>query len=117
MTRAERLQARFNIIQQSLEYVYGRELAFAAASVAWLRAVQYGAKQSMCRMRDWHPEVPQQYCTERAMLLEELDAEIELMLKGFHSEICAHLGVDPGRAIEVSKSFEQVVQDICLQGG
>lgn len=110
MNRADRLNARFKLIQQSIAELHGGDLAFAAASAGWLMAIQYGAKQSMERVAGIDEDV-------LGFLITELDTEHESMLRGYHEELCSFLNVDPARALELSKSFEQVVQDICFQGG
>ena len=116
-SRADRLNDRFKLIQQALEELHGREIAFAAASAAWLMAIQYGAKSSMARivqdpMSD--ARIAKEYFDE---LLSSLDAEHELMLRGFHRELCSFLGVRPADAEKHAKSFKQVIDDICNQGG
>ena len=115
MTKAERLQQRFRLIEESVAEVYGKPLAFAASTAAWLMAVQYATDRSMKRLNGFNLDAVSKAAAEEDRLL--LDAEHEAMLRGFHREICAYLKVDPEQALEVSKAFEQVVRDICLQGG
>lgn len=107
-TRAERLDARFRIIQQTLKELYGEDEAFAAACAGWLIAIEQAVMISMIRILK-EPDNPQ--------LIKDLDAEHEIMLRGFHREICIKLGVDPSRALELSKHFEEVVHDILNQRG
>ena len=116
MSRSERLHARFVLIQQSIAELHGEDLAFAAASAAWLQAIQYGARQSMEKIRDFTGLDPVAHAAagERIPLL---NIEHEVMLSGYHRELCRFLDVDPVQALRLSKSFEQVTRDICLQGG
>lgn len=123
MNRGDRLQHRFDLIQKTLAELHGRELAFAASSAAHLRAIQYGAEASMKAIGDWATQdgsrkgfnsSAREYSDS---MIARYDAEHQAMLQGFHERLCAHLGVDPARALELSKAFEQVVRDICLQGG
>lgn len=115
MTRGDRLQQRFDIIEQTLRELHGKEEAFCAALAAHLRAVQYGAEQSMKQVRIYVTDgVAKVAATEE---IERLDKEHQAMLQGVHERTCKFLGVDPARALELSKAFEQVVRDICLQGG
>lgn len=54
---------------------------------------------------------------EAARKIIELDAEHEGVLKGFHRELCIHLKIDVEDALELSRQFDQVIKDICLQRG
>lgn len=116
MGRADRLNDRFKLIQQSLEELHGREVAFAAASAAWLMAIQHGAKSSMKRLID-HVEAEEGPTFGARELADSLDIEHELMLRGFHKELCSFLGVPPADAERLARSFSQVIDDICNQGG
>lgn len=116
MSRAERLNERFLLIQQTLTELHGKPLAFAAASAAWLRAIQYGVKQSLEGVKQFTGLDDVAY-TAAGEAVEKYDLEHELMLRVYHKELCVHLNVDPAQALELSLSFEQVVQDICFQGG
>ena len=116
MSRAERLNARFLLIQQTLVELHGKELAFAAASATWLQAIQYGTEQSLRRVQVFTGLDPVAFMAAGEDI-EKLDIENELMLCGFHTVLCTYLNVDPAKALELSKSFEQVVRNICLQGG
>lgn len=120
MNRADRLNERFKLIQTTVAELYGADVAFAAAAAAWLMAVQYGVRASMRRI---FLEIEDLQGSEglnsdiSGPLIEELDAEHELMLRGFHKELCAHLGISPAIAERHAKAFKQVVEDICNQGG
>lgn len=116
MTRAERLNERFRLIQTTLEELHGKPLAFAAAAAAWLRAIQHGQKQALLEVRKFTSLDSVAYAAAKEEV-DRLEAESEVMLRGFHQELCSHLNVDPAEAIKVSKAFEQVVRDICFQGG
>ena len=117
MNRADRLNERFKLIQTTIAELYGADVAFAAASAAWLMAVQYGAKQSMKRLVKHIEEEEGCPVYGAEGLIDSLDAEHELMLRGFHKELCAHLGISPAIAERHAKAFKQVVEDICNQGG
>lgn len=111
--RGDRLQARFNLIQGVLVELYGDEVATCAASAAYLRAIQYGAKESMKQLS--------RQIESEAWVAEEtiraLDAEHEKMLQSFHKYLCERLGVTPAIALRHSHAFEQIIRDICFQGG
>lgn len=107
-SRAERLSERFRLIQQTLRELHGEDVAFAAAAAAWLMAIQYGAAEGMRRVAGSHG---------RAEVIVTMDEENEEMLRGFHQELCSHLGVEPKLALDLAASFAQVVNDICFQGG
>lgn len=119
MGRAERLQERFKLIQQTLKDLHGKDLAFAAASAAWLQAIQYATEQSMKRIKNEVEAEDGPVYLQGGFdnLIIQLDAEHEALLRSFHKELCSHLEVDPEQALELSKAFTQVVRDICLQGG
>lgn len=102
------------MIRKTLSELHGPRLAFAAASAAWFMAIQYATEQSMKRVAKWRIASAPHSCDD---LIAELDAEHEALLRGYHSELCAQLEVDPEEALELSKAFTQVVRDICLQGG
>lgn len=123
MTRAERLNDRFRLIQKALEKTVGRDKMFAAAAAGWLMAIQYGAEQSMKQIGNWATadnsskgfnSTSRDHANE---MIQKLDAEHEAMLRKFHEELCFHLNVDPVEALELSKHFGQIVHDICFQGG
>ena len=101
-SRAERISARFKLIRGALEHLYGRELAFAASSAAWLMGIEEGIGEGVERVASG----------ENAKLLE---AEIRLMLQGYHEELCIYLQVDLEKSLDLSKSFQQVIYDI-LEG-
>lgn len=109
-SRAERLQERFNVIKLAVGELHGRDAAFAAASVGWLRAMQYAIDQALGKVARATPDA-------RAQVKDQVSDEIELMLRGFHAEICSHLGVQEQEALDLGKSFEEVVKDICYQRG
>lgn len=118
MSRADRINERVKVLEQTLRELHGGPLAFAAASVAWFRVIQHGAKLSMTRVREemkpyQHPGLH----ADMQELIFDLDAEHELMLRGYHQRLCAHLNVDVEEALELSKSFDQIVHDICFEGG
>lgn len=114
MARADRISERFKSIKMAMEELHGKPLTFAAVSCAWLRVIQYGTDASMKQIMDLAQEEELLVMGERR---KELDAEHELMLRGFHEELCSYLEVDVEAAIELSKSFDQVVHDLCFQGG
>lgn len=115
MSRPERLDARFKLIQETMTELYGKDLAFAGATAAWLMALQHMALSSMKAVQRFNLDGVGQAAAVEEM--EKLDAIHEATFRGFHKQICEHLGVDPVRALELSKAFEQVVRDICFQGG
>lgn len=116
MNRGDRLNERFKLIQQSLFELYGAEAAFGAASAAWLMAIQYAAKQSILRLEKEYSQMFGKLGYSDA-LIDELEGELELLLRSFHKELCQHLGVSPAIAERHAKAFKQVVEDICNQGG
>lgn len=116
--RAQRLMARFDLIQQSLSELHGPQVAFAAVTAAWLMAIQYWQHQSLLRMRDAAEQLPSlQRHASLTSLATDLDDENQIMLQGFHAELCKYLGVEEHVALRLSKSFQQVIRDICQQGG
>lgn len=117
MSRAERLNTRFKTIQRTLEELYGRERAFGAASAAWFMAIQYLHKQSLLRILRERTggEIDPQDTIRSAVT--QLENEMQTMLQGFHAELCEHLKVDQADAWHLAKSFKQVIDDVCHQGG
>jgi hypothetical protein len=86
-------------------------MAFAAASVGWLEAIEYTVLQALRRM-EGH--------TEDLDLSEEismLHQEIKALLQSFHKEMCEHIAINQTEAIEASSAFKEVVSDICNQRG
>ena len=116
MGRAKRLGERFKLIQQTLTELKGDRLAFAAASAAWLRAIQYAQSQALKNVQQFSGLDAVAFAAA-GEAIQGLDAEQEAMLRGFHLELCRYLKVDPVHVLRLSKHFEQVVQDICFQGG
>lgn len=94
--------ARFELIKQSLSEVAGKNLAFGAASAAWLMCIQRVLDDMLSRL------------TTGRMLRERraLEEEIEVMLRSFHGEICKELEIDPEEAIKLSDHFREVMRII-----
>ena len=115
MGRAERLHERFNTIQQTLTELHGKPLAYAAADAAWLVGIAYAQDQSMVRIARFITDPVAKAAAKEEIAM--LSMEQNIMFKGLHIQLCIQLGVDTALARSLSKNFEQVVRDICLQGG
>jgi len=113
MTRAEQISARFELIQQAIKELHGAPVAFAAASAGWLMVIQYAVRVMLVRFEQ-HVESRTDIDFGAATKLRlGMEAELESILKGFHAELCDHLGVTPEAAIELARNFKEVVDDIC----
>ena len=115
MGRPERLQQRFSSIQVAIEEVHGKSLAFAAADAAWLVGISYAQDQAMIRIARFITDPVAKAVAKKELAM--LSMEQNIMLQALHIQLCIQLGVDTALALSLSKNFEQVVRDICLQGG
>lgn len=111
MSRSERLQTRFRVIQEAVAHVHGKDMAFAAASVAWLESLEYYCLQALRRIEKYSdgPEARDE--------IPVLHKEIKDLLQSYHKEICEHLKLSQVQAIERSAAFKEVVNDICNERG
>ena len=92
----------------------GRDMAFAAASVGWLEAIQYTVLQSLRRVqKDCLGDDPADWDT----IVPEMNEEVKTLLQSFHKELCEHIAINQIEAIEASGAFKEVVDDICNQRG
>lgn len=114
MSRADRLNFRFKTIQATLTDLYGRERAFAAATAAWLMAVQYMHKQALIAVFNHFVGGNGPVKSEK---IEALEKEMETILQSFHAELCEHLGIDQEDAWALARAFKEVINDVCHQGG
>lgn len=117
MTRAERLNERFKTIQATLTELYGRERSFGAASAAWLMALQYMHKQSLLSVAQQSQNWDTWPVVEQCKFVAELEEEMQNMLQSFHAELCEHLGIKQLDVFDLARSFKQVIDDVCHQGG
>lgn len=115
-TRAERLNFRFRLIQQTLHELHGRELAFGAATAAWLMALEYTHRQALLRLCRELADDAGTY-TGPPEVAHMLGDEMNALLQSFHKELCEHLGVDQAESWQLAKAFKEVIHDICHQGG
>ena len=111
--RARRISDRFHAIEQALALTTDKEVAYAAFAVAWLEGIEYFCLQALYKIESF-VDYP---TPEDAVLVPLLHRQIRRQLLGFHEELCAHLGVSQERAIELSKHFKEVVDDICKDRG
>lgn len=112
--RTRRLSLRFEAIQVGLSIVYGKDAAFAAASAAWLQAIQFAFKEGMEKIA-LDCEASARGDIQRE--ITRIDLEMEQQMQAFHKEICEHLNVNREQAIDLYLHFHEVVKDICNQKG
>lgn len=113
--RVTRLSERFQFIRTALaEVTQDEDLAFAAASVAYLEVVDFLSQQGL-------QQVARRGDTAQAemykSLVSEMQSGIRLALKFYHRQLCEFLEVDQVEAIKHSKAFKEIVDDICRERG
>lgn len=113
LARYDRLQARMDLIEQSLAMTIGKRKAQAAAWGAWLVAIQHGVKRGLIRLAA-DSKLDLGTATRNVGLI---DNEVEVMLRGFHGKLCEFLQVDHEEARKLAKHFEQVIRDILDEKG
>lgn len=99
-SRSKALQERFDLIAEALKDLHGRDLAFCAESAAWLQAIEYFAILALRRART-DPDT------------NASEAELREILMSFHNQLCKYLAEDQVEAIDLARSFREVVDDIC----
>ena len=115
MSRAERLQQRFEFIKQSLAELHGERAAFCAAVAAYLMAGQSAANISMKQLRVYVSDAVAQAAFDEDMA--RYDAELERILQGVHKTICEELNVDQQFAFGLARMFREVINDVLNQRG
>jgi hypothetical protein len=103
--RELRLQARFNAIAKATGITVGEDLAFCAKMAAWGMVID----TILRRYLDQAIAEPQR--------VDEFSFEIGTILQTYHLEICDHLKIDPGKALDLVDLFREVMKDILAQRG
>lgn len=98
--RTLRLQARFELIREALGKTVGKDVAFLAALGAWGITIQH-------LMNSYLDQVQKE--PDRT---EEFKQEIHSFMISWHSNVCKHLNIDQGMAVDLIDHFEQVMRDI-----
>ena len=103
--RLLRLQQRFDAIRATIAELHGANVAYAAASCAWLMTIDNCIRKDM---RDVAADPTR---------LEEFIKEHSGMLQGFHQDLCDYLEVPHERALDLMGNFKQVMRDILERKG
>ena len=107
----EDFNRRFKLIQAAITGLYGRDVAFAAATGVWLRALQYASTQAMLKVvSEIKPDAEQLNVLHG--LVSQLEDELQIGLQGLHAEICQHLNVEVQQALDLGNNFKEVITDI-----
>lgn len=103
-TRAKELQERFDAIETALAEVAGKDMAWAAASGAWLQVIQHAMKVQL--------EILTEHPAHAMARLPEFLEENQQILQGFHQQLCKHASIDPKDALRMVNNFKEVMRDI-----